>query len=79
VLLLINGFGGTPLLELYGMVSAAQRLLDAAGVTAGRHLTGSDVTSLEMASCSLSLTLLDETITALWDAPVQTTALRWGR
>ncbi len=79
VLLLVNGFGGTPLLELYGMVSAAHRVLDAAGVKAVRHLTGSYVTALEMAGCSLSLTLLDATITPLWDAPVQTAALRWGR
>ena len=79
VLLLVNGFGGSPLLELYGMVSAAHRVLDAAGVTVVRHLTGSYVTSLEMAGCSLSLTLLDATITPLWDAPVQTAALRWGR
>jgi len=79
VLLLVNGFGGTPLLELYGMVSAAHRVLDAAGIGVVRHLTGSYVTSLEMAGCSLSLTLLDETITPLWDAPVHTPALRWGR
>ena len=79
VLLLVNGFGGTPLLELYGMVSAAHRVLDAAGIRVVRHLTGSYVTSLEMAGCSLSLTLLDETITPLWDAPVHTPALRWGR
>ena len=79
VLLLVNGFGGTPLLELYGMVSAAHRVLDAAGIGVVRHLTGSYVTSLEMAGSSLSLTLLDETITPLWDAPVQTAALRWGR
>ena len=79
VLLLVNGFGGTPLLELYGMVSAAHRVLDAAGIRVVRHLTGSYVTSLEMAGCSLSLTLLDETIAPLWDAPVHTPALRWGR
>jgi dihydroxyacetone kinase-like protein len=79
VLLLVNGFGGTPLLELYGMVSAAHRVLDAAGIRVVRHLTGSYVTSLEMAGCSLSLTLLDETIAPLWDAPVHAPALRWGR
>ena len=79
VLLLVNGFGGTPLLELYGMVSAAHRVLDAAGIRVVRHLTGSYVTSLETAGCSLSLTLLDETIAPLWDAPVHTPALRWGR
>ena len=78
VLLLVNGFGGTPLLELYGMVQAAHRVLDGAGVRVVRHLTGSYVTSLEMAGCSLSLCLPDADLLALWDAPVHTAALRWG-
>jgi dihydroxyacetone kinase-like protein len=43
-----------------------------------RHLTGSYVTSLEMAGCSLTLTLLDDDLRDLWDAPVHTAALRWG-
>jgi dihydroxyacetone kinase len=44
-----------------------------------RSLVGSYVTSLEMAGCSITVTLLDDQLTALWDAPVQTPALRWGR
>ena len=42
-----------------------------------RHLTGSLVTSLDMAGCSLTVTLLDERLTRLWDAPVKTAALSW--
>ena len=79
VLLLVNGFGGTPLIELYLMVNAAHRLLDQAGVRVTRHLTGSYVTSLDMAGCSITLTVLDDDLTRLWDAPVHTPALRWGR
>ena len=78
VILLVNGFGGTPLLELYLMVHATRRLLDAAGVRAVRFLTGPYVTSLEMAGCSITVTAVDDAMLALWDAPVHTAALRWG-
>jgi len=78
-LLLINGFGGTPLMELYLMCEAARRVLAGRGLTVARLLVGSYVTSLEMAGCSITVTLLDDQLTALWDSPVQTPALRWGR
>jgi phosphoenolpyruvate---glycerone phosphotransferase subunit DhaK len=76
-LLLVNGFGGTPLMELYLMVNAARRILAGRGLAVTRHLTGSLVTSLDMAGCSLTVTSLDERITRLWDAPVRTAALSW--
>jgi dihydroxyacetone kinase-like protein len=78
VLLLVNGFGATPLLELYGMYHAARRLLAGRGVAVARSLVGNYVTSLDMAGCSLTLTRLDADLLALWDAPVHTPALRWG-
>jgi dihydroxyacetone kinase-like protein len=78
VILLVNGFGGTPLLELYVMVHAARKILEGAGIKAVRHLTGSYVTSLEMAGCSLTVAAADDAMLALWDAPVHTAALRWG-
>ena len=78
VLLLVNGFGATPLIELYLMVNSAKRILDGAGITAVRFLTGSYVTSLDMAGVSLTVSVLDQQTKALWDAPVHTAALRWG-
>jgi phosphoenolpyruvate---glycerone phosphotransferase subunit DhaK len=78
VLLLVNGFGATPLIELYLMANSAKRLLDGAGVTAVRFLTGSYVTSLDMAGVSLTVSVLDSQAKTLWDAPVHTAALRWG-
>jgi phosphoenolpyruvate---glycerone phosphotransferase subunit DhaK len=77
-LLLVNGMGGTPAMELYLMVNAAKRLLDAAALRTVRFLTGAYVTSLEMAGCSITVTLLDDELMRLWDAPVHTAALRWG-
>jgi dihydroxyacetone kinase-like protein len=76
-LLLVNGFGGTPSIELYLMYNAARRILQSRGITIARSLVGSYVTSLEMAGCSISLTMLDDNLTALWDEPVHTAALRW--
>jgi dihydroxyacetone kinase-like protein len=78
VLLLVNGMGGTPLLELYGMYDAASRECAKRGLTIGRSLVGNYCTSLEMAGCSITLTKLDAELKALWDAPVHTAAMRWG-
>ena len=78
VLLLVNGLGGTPTMELYLMVSSARKVLERAGVKVARYLTGSLVTSLDMSGCSITLSVLDDAARALWDAPVHTPALRWG-
>ena len=78
VLLLVNGFGGTPAMELYLMFNSAKRLLDNAGAILARSLVGPYVTSLDMAGCSLTVTVLDDTLIRLWDQPVHTAALRWG-
>jgi dihydroxyacetone kinase-like protein len=77
-LLFVNGFGGTPAMELYLMVNSALRVLREKGVRVSRYLTGSYVTSLEMAGCSITVSLLDDALRKLWDAPVHTAALRWG-
>jgi len=78
VLLLVNGMGGTPLLELYGMYDAAARECQKHGLSIARSLVGNYCTSLDMAGCSLTLTKLDNELKELWDAPVHTAALRWG-
>jgi len=76
-LLLVNGFGGTPTIELYLMYNAARRMLEKRGLRVVRSLVGSFVTSLDMAGCSLSVSLLDSETRELWDQPVRTAALRW--
>ncbi|RWN01628.1 MAG: dihydroxyacetone kinase subunit DhaK [Mesorhizobium sp.] len=77
-LLFVNGFGGTPLMELYLMYNSARKIFEKNGVTVARSLVGSYVTSLDMAGCSITLTMLDGETTAFWDAPVHTAALRRG-
>jgi phosphoenolpyruvate---glycerone phosphotransferase subunit DhaK len=78
VLAFVNGMGGTPLLELYIVYRELARCCSDAGVTIGRSLVGSYMTSLDMAGCSLTLLRLDEELKRYWDAPVLTPALRWG-
>ncbi|WP_030844809.1 dihydroxyacetone kinase subunit DhaK [Streptomyces sp. NRRL F-4474] len=79
VLALVNGMGATPLLELYGFHAEVARVLADRGVPVVRTLVGNYVTSLDMAGCSVTLCRADEELLRLWDAPVQTPALRWGR
>ena len=77
-LLLVNGFGATPALELYLMVNSARKILVGMGLNVARYLTGSYVTSLDMTGCSLTVTAMDETLLRLWDSPVHAASLRWG-
>jgi phosphoenolpyruvate---glycerone phosphotransferase subunit DhaK len=77
-ILVINGFGATPLSELYLMYDAVRRLLEPAGTIVARSLVGNFVTSLDMAGCSVTVSMLDDEMKRLWDAPVHTPALRWG-
>jgi dihydroxyacetone kinase-like protein len=78
VLALVNGMGGTPLIELYIVYRELDRFLQGRGITIDRRLIGNYITSLEMAGCSITLLRLDEDLTRLWDAPVRTPALRLG-
>jgi phosphoenolpyruvate---glycerone phosphotransferase subunit DhaK len=78
VLPFVNGMGGTPQLELYLLYGEVERALREAGLDPARRLVGSYITSLEMAGASLTVLELDDELAALWDAPVNTAALRWG-
>ena len=77
-IMLVNGFGGTPLMELYLMHHCVEQELAGSGITIARSLVGNYVTSLEMAGCSVTLSLVDDELLGLWDAPVHTAGLRWG-
>jgi phosphoenolpyruvate---glycerone phosphotransferase subunit DhaK len=77
LLLHVNGFGGTPLMELYMLHHRAEVQLRSLGFKPSRFLVGNYTTALDMAGASLTLTLLDSELKGLWDAPVHTAALRW--
>tara|TARA_B100000427_G_scaffold24892_1_gene18464 strand:+ start:654 stop:1646 length:993 start_codon:yes stop_codon:yes gene_type:complete len=77
LLLHVNGFGGTPLMELYLLYNTAKEMLLKKNLKVSRSLVGNFTTSLDMAGGSITLTKLDKQITEHWDSPVHTAALRW--
>ena len=78
VLLLVNGFGATPLMELYLLYNRAAKLLNQHGLNISRSLVGNYTTALDMAGASITVCLLDDEIKQHWDSTVHTPALRWG-
>lgn len=77
-IVIVNGLGGTPLIELYLLFGEVAAGLKEAGVGIARSLVGNYVTSLDMSGMSVTLCRADDEILRLWDAPVRTPALRWG-
>ena len=77
-LLLVNGFAGTPLMELDLLYNTASQLFSKHGIKIARSLVGNYTTALDMAGASITLCLLDDEIKQHWDNPVNTPALRWG-
>lgn len=77
-LLHINGLGATPLMELHLIYNLAAQYWQKHDIDICRSLVGNYTTSLDMSGCSVTLTLLDEEMLKLWDAPVNTANLRWG-
>ncbi|MDU5308702.1 MAG: dihydroxyacetone kinase subunit DhaK [Varibaculum cambriense] len=78
VFAMLNGMGATPMIELYLAYGEVAKILEAKGIKVARCLVGNYITSLDMAGCSLTLTQGSEELLKLWDAPVNTTGLRWG-
>jgi phosphoenolpyruvate---glycerone phosphotransferase subunit DhaK len=78
VIVMVNGMGGTPLIELYLMYGEVAKIMEKADITVARNLVGNYITSLEMAGCSVTVLRANEELIGLWDAPVNTAGLRWG-
>ena len=79
VLVMVNGMGGTPLIELYVVYNEVHKYITGKGARITRNLVGNYITSLEMQGFSVTVCQLTDTLTDLWDAAVDTPALRWGR
>lgn len=75
VLLLSNGLGATPMMELLIVNKDAQEYVKAQKTRVYGNLVGNYMTSMEMSGCSLSVLKLDEELKRLWDAPCQTPQL----
>jgi dihydroxyacetone kinase-like protein len=78
-IVMLSGLGATPLIELYGMLASITPLLEQHGVNPVRVLVGDYATALDMAGCMLTVMPVDAELLSLWDSPVDTPALRWGR
>lgn len=78
IALLINGFGGSPLQELYLFNNSVTNELEKAGVKIYKTLVGSYMTSIDMAGASVTFLRLDDELKAYLDYPVATPAITWG-
>ncbi|HWL88933.1 MAG TPA: dihydroxyacetone kinase subunit DhaK [Polyangiaceae bacterium] len=77
-IVMVNGMGGTPLMELYILFGEVAAILNGKGIRIARNLVGNYITSLDMAGASITVCKADPQMLELWDAPVDTPALRWG-
>ena len=78
VIVMINGMGGTPLIELYLLYNEFAKVAKGKGLKISRKLVGNYITSLEMQGFSITLLKADSEMVKLWDDPVLTPGLRWG-
>ena len=78
IALLINGFGATPLMELYLFNNSVSIELEKAGISIHKTLVGNYMTSIDMAGASVTILKVDDQLKSLIDYPVSTPALTWG-
>ncbi|MBE7721282.1 MAG: dihydroxyacetone kinase subunit DhaK [Lacrimispora celerecrescens] len=76
VAVLVNGLGGTPLMELYILNMEIQKLLEEKKISAYKTFVGNYMTALDMTGCSLTLMKLDDELKELLDTPCDTPALK---
>ena len=76
VVLLVNGLGGTPLLELYLLNNSVSKEIESHGVKIYKTMVGNYMTSLDMAGASITMLKLDEELKELFDAPADTPAIK---
>lgn len=76
VALMVNGSGGTPLMELYLINNHAHDVLTEKGIRVYKTFVGNYMTSIEQEGFSLTLFKLDDELKALLDAPADTVALK---
>ncbi|NIK70367.1 MULTISPECIES: dihydroxyacetone kinase subunit DhaK [unclassified Paenibacillus] len=74
IAVLVNGFGGTPLQELYLLNNAVMRELHEKGIAVNKVFVGNYMTSIDMAGASLSIMKLDEQLKQLLNEECDTPA-----
>jgi dihydroxyacetone kinase-like protein len=76
VAVMINGAGGTPIMELFIINNRVADVLAEKGIKVYKTLVGNYMTSIEMEGFSISLLKLDDELKSLLDAPVDTPAYK---
>lgn len=76
IALLVNGFGATPLMELYLLNASVNRILHKKGITVAHTLVGNYMTSIDMEGASISILKLDDELETLYKASCNTPALK---
>ena len=76
VAVMINGAGGTPIMELFIINNHVSDILAQKGIKVYKTLVGNYMTSIEMEGFSISLLKLDDELKSLLDAPADTPAYK---
>lgn len=76
VALLVNGFGATPIQELYLLNNSVNKILEKKNINVYRTFVGNYMTSIDMAGASVSLLKLDGELKELLDYPCDTPAFK---
>lgn len=79
VIFLLSGLGSTPSIELYTLSGLIQAKLEMQGVKVVRSLVGNFITSLDTFGVIATFLVADKELIELYDSPIDTPALRWGR
>ena len=74
IALMINGFGASPLMELYVLNNSASRELNEMGIKVSRTFVGNYMTSLDMAGASITILNLDDELKTYLSAPSKSPA-----
>jgi len=73
--LMINGFGATPLQELYVFNQSISKILKEKNIVLYDTMVGNFMTAIDMAGASVTLLKLDDELKKYYDAPAKTLAI----
>lgn len=76
VAVMVNGLGGTPLMELYILTQDVDKILKKRGLNPVKYYVGNYMTAIEMTGASVSILELDAELKELLLSPCDTPALK---
>lgn len=76
-IVIVNGLGGTPESELYGVYNRLAQNCQNENYRIARQMIGNYCTALDMKGVSITMLKADKEMLELFDAPVDTAAVKW--